>query len=100
MRPYKPEMVQAACDITGEFPNVHGSPIYYGNNYKEELGIEDINKPDYGEAVTIREGEIPVFWGCGVTPQNVILSATEIPIVITHSPGCMLVTDVLNETLK
>ena len=69
-------------------------------NFKEELGIHDINKPDYGDAVTIHEGEVPVFWGCGVTPQNVILKATEIPIVITHSPGCMLVTDVLNEELK
>ncbi len=83
--------------MTGLFPNVHGAPVYHGLEYKEHLGIEDISKPDYGDSVTINEGEVPVFWGCGVTPQNVILQATEIPIVITHSPGCMLVTDVLNE---
>ena len=59
-----------------------------------------MSRPDYGDSVTIREGEIPVFWACGVTPQNVITQAIEIPIVITHSPGCMLVTDVLNESLK
>ena len=50
------------------FPNVHGAPVYHGLDYKEHLGIEDINKPDYGQAVTINEGEVPVFWGCGVTP--------------------------------
>jgi uncharacterized protein YcsI (UPF0317 family) len=55
------------------FPNVHGAPVYHGLEYKENLGIEDINKPDYGDSVTINEGEVPVFWGCGVTPQNVIL---------------------------
>jgi uncharacterized protein YcsI (UPF0317 family) len=55
-------------DVTGLFPNVHGAPVYHGLEYKENLGIEDINKPDYGDSVTINEGEVPVFWGCGVTP--------------------------------
>ena len=97
MRPYMPDQIAKAIEVTSLFPNVHGAPVYHGLNPKEDIGIADINKPDYGDAVTIHEGEVPVFWACGVTPQNVILSATEIPIVITHSPGCMLVTDILNE---
>lgn len=68
MRPYLPDDVAKAVEITSLFPNVHGSPIYQGLEYTKELGIEDISKPDYGEAVTINEGEIPVFWACGVTP--------------------------------
>ena len=99
MRPYRPEEIPHAIEITRRFPNVHGAPVYSGINPKDDIGIADINKPEYGEAVTINEGEVPVFWACGVTPQNVILSATEIPIVITHSPGCMLVTDLKNDQL-
>lgn len=79
---------------------MHGAPVYYGHNHHEELGIIDIHKPDYGEAVDFEDDDIPVFWGCGVTPQKVITEATEIPLVITHSPGCMLVTDVLNDEYK
>jgi uncharacterized protein YcsI (UPF0317 family) len=73
MRPYKPEDVPKAIEITGEFPNVHGAPVYHGHNWNQELGIRDISEPDYGDSVTIHPDEVPVFWGCGVTPQNVIL---------------------------
>jgi uncharacterized protein YcsI (UPF0317 family) len=99
MRPYLPDDVQKAIDITAQFPRVHGAPVYSGED-PAEIGITEISKPDYGQSVTIREGERAVFWACGVTPQNVILQATEIPIVITHSPGCMLITDILNEEVK
>ena len=57
-----------------------------------EIGIRDIAKPDYGDAVTIQPGEVPVFWACGVTPQSVILESRP-DFAITHAPGCMLVTD-------
>lgn len=67
MRPYKPEDAQRAIDITSQFPNVHGSPVYSGLD-PNEIGIADINKPDYGDAVTIKDGEHGVFWACGVTP--------------------------------
>lgn len=45
---------------------MHGGPVFVGD-YKE-IGIKDINKPEYGDAVTINEGEVTLFWGCGVTP--------------------------------
>ncbi|MBQ6476001.1 MAG: DUF1445 domain-containing protein, partial [Clostridia bacterium] len=71
--------------------------VHFGD--PEAIGIRDIMKPDFGESVTIKEGEIPVFWPCGVTPQAAVMAAKP-PICITHSPGCMLITDVLNSLLK
>ncbi len=65
----------------------------------EAIGIMDINKPDYGDSVEIREGEIPVFWACGVTPQAAIENA-KLPLVITHAPGHMFITNVLNTELN
>ncbi|WP_340578176.1 D-glutamate cyclase family protein, partial [Staphylococcus aureus] len=65
----------------------------------EELGITDIDKPDYGEAVTIKPNEMPVFWGCGVTPQSVALDAKP-ELMITHSPGHMFITDIKDSELN
>ncbi len=90
MRPLAPEHVERAIEITGRYPTMHGAPVHVGD--PAALGIHDIGRPDFGEAVTIREGEVPVFWACGVTPQVALLSARP-PIAITHSPGCMFITD-------
>ena len=65
----------------------------------EKIGIKDIDHPDYGDPVEIREGEIPVFWACGVTPQAAIERAKP-PIVITHAPGHMFITNVKNAELN
>eukprot|EP00347_Sterkiella_histriomuscorum_P015119 403358247 len=100
MRPFKPDQAQLAYEVTSNFPRVHGAPVYSGNDYFNALGISDISKPDYGDSITIHEDEVPVFWACGVTPQNVITQAKEIPILITHAPGHMLITDILNDELK
>jgi uncharacterized protein YcsI (UPF0317 family) len=90
MRPMKPADAIRAIQITTRFPAVHGAPVHIGK--PELIGIKDIGKPDYGDAVPIKDDEIPVFWACGVTPQSVI--ATMRPeFSITHYPGCMLVTD-------
>ena len=62
------------------------------------LGIADLATPDYGDPVTVEAGEIPLFWACGVTPQ-LALAAARPPLAITHSPGCMLVTDLRNAEL-
>ena len=97
MRPMKPEDVKKAYEITEKFPHVHGAPIYAGN--PEEIGIKDINKPDYGDAVKINEDEVPVFWACGVTPQAAVENAKP-EIVITHAPGHMFITDILNEEIE
>jgi uncharacterized protein YcsI (UPF0317 family) len=85
-----------AVQITTRFPSVHGAPVHLGHPHA--IGIADINKPDYGDAVPVGADEIPVFWACGVTPQSVI-AAAKLPFAITHAPGLMLVTDLLNKQL-
>jgi uncharacterized protein YcsI (UPF0317 family) len=90
MRPLKPADAIRAVQITTRFPSVHGAPVHVGK--PEMIGIKDIMKPDYGDAVEVRADELPVFWACGVTPQSVV--ATVKPeFCITHYPGSMLVTD-------
>jgi len=96
MRPLRPADAIRAVQITSRFPDVHGAPIHIG--LPEQLGIADLARPDYGDAVPLGEDELPVFWACGVTPQAV-LHAVRIPLAITHSPGCMFVTDVRDVSL-
>ena len=90
MRPIKKEKVADACVVTSHFPRMHGSPIQVG--YPEMIGINDVAHPDYGDPIEIKADEIPLFWPCGVTPQNVI-SSMKLPFAITHAPGHMFVTD-------
>lgn len=97
MRPMTPENAKKAYDITVNMPNVHGAPVQMGN--PAEIGVIDVMKPDYGEAVDIYEGEIPVFWPCGVTPQAAVEHAKP-PIVITHAPGHMFITDIRNAEIN
>jgi uncharacterized protein YcsI (UPF0317 family) len=91
MRPMPPELVETAIRVTAEVPKVHGSPVHVGS--PEELGIADINRPDFGDAVEIRQGEVPVFWACGVTPQSAVM-ASRPSFAISHAPGYMFITDV------
>ena len=97
MRPMTPKNARKAYEITVKMPNVHGAPWHMGPS--ECIGINDVNKPDYGDAVDFKEGEIPVFWPCGVTPQAAIENA-KLPLVITHAPGHMFITDILNSELN
>ena len=96
MRPVPADRVAEAATITARFPAVHGAPVHIGS--PETLGIADLGKPDFGDPVQINEGEVPVFWACGVTPQSVI-EAAKLPFAITHSPGSMLITDLRNTSL-
>ena len=96
MRPMKPADAIRAIQICSRFPSVHGAPLHFGD--PAAIGINDLSKPDFGDAVSINEGEVPVFWACGVTPQVAIESARP-PVCITHSPGHMLVTDLPNSRL-
>lgn len=96
MRPFVPADAIRMIQICSRFPSVHGAPIHFGD--PAAIGIADINQPDFGDAVTIKEGEVPVFTACGVTPQAAIEQAKP-PFCITHSPGCMLVTDLPNSRL-
>ena len=97
MRPMTPADAQKASAITAAMPNVHGAPLHIGD--PEKIGVHDLMHPDYGEPVDIYPGEVPVFWPCGVTPQAAIENARP-PLVITHSPGHMFVTDILNSELN
>jgi uncharacterized protein YcsI (UPF0317 family) len=96
MRPIPAALVSRAVQITGRYPGVHGAPVHIGD--PAQIGINDLNRPDFGEAVSIRPGEMPVFWACGVTPQAVAMQAKP-PLMITHAPGHMFLTDLKNEAL-
>lgn len=91
MRPIPAARVADAVQISGRYPAVHGAPVHIGS--PEALGIDDLMQPDFGDPVTLKEGEIPVFWGCGVTPQAAVM-ASRVPYAITHAPGHMFITDV------
>jgi uncharacterized protein YcsI (UPF0317 family) len=96
MRPLKARDAIRAIQITSRFPAVHGAPVHLGD--PRLIGIADLSRPDYGDAVEIMADEVPVFWACGVTPQEAIRAA-RLPFVITHRPGYMLVTDLPNSAL-
>ena len=97
MRPIPYDQVVKAVKITADMPNVHGAPVHIGD--PSLIGIADVNQPDFGEAFTIKPGEVPVFCPCGVTPQAVIEQAKP-KFVIKHAPGHMFITDVTNSYLK
>lgn len=97
MRPLPYDQIVKAALVTADMPRVHGAPIQIGD--PAAIGITDLEHPDFGDMVTIHEGEVPVFWPCGVTPQNVVME-TKPELVITHAPGHMLITDVKNVDLK
>jgi uncharacterized protein YcsI (UPF0317 family) len=96
MRPMKPADAIRAVQITSRLPAVHGAPVHLG--FPQAIGIADIARPDYGDAVPVEPDELPVFWACGVTPQAAI-AAARVPFAITHAPGYMLVTDLKNAQL-
>ncbi len=96
MRPMTPAQAIRAVQVTSRFPATHGAPVHVGD--PSQIGIQDINKPDWGTPVTIKPGEVPVFWACGVTPQAAALEA-KVEFMITHSPGHMFVTDLRDERL-
>lgn len=96
MRPMTPSDAVKAVQVTSRYPSVHGAPIHIGN--PSAIGIANLERPDFGDAVPIKSDEVPVFWACGVTPQAAIMAAKP-PLVITHSPGCMFVTDLRDEEL-
>lgn len=91
MRPYRAADAIRAIQVTTRYPQTHGAPVHLGD--PGLIGIDDLAAPDYGEAVTVGTDELPVFWACGVTPQQVLIEAG-VAFAITHSPGHMLITDI------
>ena len=90
MRPIKSRDVAKVVEISGRFDVAHGAPVHIGN--PAAIGIADLANPDYGDAVSIKDDEVPIFWACGVTPQWVA-QKSRLPVCITHAPGKMFVTD-------
>ncbi|KAJ5737845.1 uncharacterized protein N7483_002970 [Penicillium malachiteum] len=95
MRPYIPEQIESVREITRTYLSTHGEPVAWGWEGAKELGILDIDKPDFGEPQQFKEGEVPVFWACGVSPQIAVEAAGDRldGLVFAHEPGHMLVTD-------
>ncbi len=91
MRPFRAADAIRAIQMTSRFPLAHGAPVHMGD--PGLIGIDDIDSPDEGDRVEVRDDEIPVFWACGVTPQVAVEQARP-PICITHAPACMVITDV------
>ena len=96
MRAFNPADAIRAIQITSRFPRVHGAPVHIGK--AEQIGIRDLARPDWGDAVAVAADELPLFWACGVTPQAVIAEAKP-DFCITHAPGAMLITDLHNSRL-
>jgi uncharacterized protein YcsI (UPF0317 family) len=96
MRPMTPEQAVRAVQVTTRFHLTHGAPVHMGS--PEAIGIRDLNSPEFGDPVAIHPGEIPVFWACGVTSTLAAVSAS-LPLVITHAPGHMFVSDLKDEHL-
>lgn len=96
MRPFAQQDVSVVRQVTGRFPRVHGAPIHEGA--ADALGIADVAKPDFGEAMEVLRSEVPLYWGCGLTALAA-LEAARLPLFITHSPGAMLVADLRNDDL-
>jgi uncharacterized protein YcsI (UPF0317 family) len=96
MRMFRKQDVEEAKRITEAHPLSHGGPVAMGWAGQQELGIEDLSKPDFGEVPSINPDLVPLFWACGVTPQTAIADAKEAldGTVITHAPGCMFITDI------
>jgi uncharacterized protein YcsI (UPF0317 family) len=90
MRPFGAEDLARAAEISSHFPSMHGGPVHIGK--PDALGIADLSAPDFGEPVHITDGEVPVFWACGVTPQAVVIEAKP-SLAIFHAPGHMFITD-------
>ncbi|WP_439422964.1 putative hydro-lyase [Saccharothrix sp. HUAS TT10] len=91
MRYVPADLVEVATEVTARMPAVHGAPVHVGD--PRALGIEDLDRPDFGDRTEPHAGDVPVFWACGVTPQAAVM-ASKPPFAITHAPGHMFVTDV------
>ncbi|GAA4536835.1 putative hydro-lyase [Amycolatopsis samaneae] len=91
------ERVGDAIRITRAMPSVHGAPVHVGD--PRTLGIGDLDRPDFGDAVDAEPGDVPVFWACGVTPQAALM-ASRPPFAITHAPGHMFVSDRLDSEYR
>ncbi|KAH7023258.1 hypothetical protein EDB80DRAFT_674827 [Ilyonectria destructans] len=111
MRPYQKQNIDLVRNITRKYSSTHGEPICWGWEALEALGIRDIDDPEWGDAPLTLDGrrlgelrnedaeEVPVFWGCGVTPQEAVMRAGLTGTVMAHAPGHMLVLDAVDKDI-
>ncbi|KZF19516.1 DUF1445-domain-containing protein [Xylona heveae TC161] len=101
MRPFRAEDVEKVREVTRPYLPTHGEPVAWGWEGAKEIGIRDVDSPDFGDRAEMKEGEVPVFWGCGVTPQMIVEAAGSRVegVVMSHDPGHMLITDLTVEDL-
>ena len=95
MRPIPKERIDEVISICRDYPIAHGAPVHVGD--PKEIGIQDLEQPDWGTFMDFPQGEVPVFWACGVTPQVAVMQARP-ELAITHTPGTMLIADVDERT--
>ncbi|MBV9121422.1 MAG: DUF1445 domain-containing protein, partial [Chloroflexi bacterium] len=96
MRAIPRRQVVKAVQVTSRFPTMHGTPVHIGD--PSVIGVQDVQKPDYGVPIPVGPDDVTMFWACGVTPQQVCL-ASKPPFMISHAPGCMFITDVRDEDM-
>jgi len=90
MKPIPALKISKHVEITSKYTHAHGGPVCIGR--PDVIGIADMDKPEWGDAVDMRPDEVPVFHACGVTPQSVLMDS-KVPFAITHKAGYMFVTD-------
>ncbi|KAL2211133.1 DUF1445 domain-containing protein [Sarocladium strictum] len=106
MRPYPKSCIEKIRDITRPYLHTHGEPVAWGWDCLNRIGIEDIDVPQWGEAPKTMNGKslssvwgdeenVPVFWACGVTPQEAVMRSSLEGVTMAHAPGHMLVLDCL-----
>ncbi|CAM1506606.1 Fc.00g062470.m01.CDS01 [Cosmosporella sp. VM-42] len=112
MRPYKKQDVDMVRKITRKHGYSHGEPVAWGWEALQTLGIIDIDAPEWGDPPLTADrrsfgqlrrdnsGEIPLFWGCGITPQEAVMKAGLEGTVMAHAPGHMLVLDATDKDIE
>ncbi|XP_068195334.1 D-glutamate cyclase, mitochondrial [Antennarius striatus] len=95
MRPIPAGMLNAAVEVAHLSPSAHGAPVHIGD--PALLGIQDLSRPDYGDPVEMQPGDVPVFWACGITATEALLTS-KVSLAFTHSPGCLFLTDIPDST--
>ncbi|KAM5343321.1 hypothetical protein ACJ41O_014287 [Fusarium nematophilum] len=107
LRPYKKSDIERVREITRPYLPTHGECVAWGWEAVEKLGIKNVDMPEWGDAPLTLDGRplsevfgdeenVPVFWGCGVTPQEAVMKADLEGTVMSHLPGHMLVLDCLD----
>jgi uncharacterized protein YcsI (UPF0317 family) len=111
MRPIPCALLKKTVETTQRLTGAHGAPIHIGD--PGIIGIKNVLEPDFGDALDFHDGDVPVFWACGVTALEAVIASGIIAkylfsilftlywyvhagakMAFTHSPGCMFICDI------